>query len=178
MAMSNIRRPLTGTPLLAFVVCVAWETSGATQERPAAIVKYRNNTDESVQLWFQPEGADSYIRPPIAVRPKSEEVGAISPQFPGKRFIVIRDEANRDTRIGWVDLWEVAGSKKPVMLIDGVVVAETREESYTVAIPYTAERIGPDGKPYSVKVYKNETRTRTMVVKVRNLELKRLAGEK
>ncbi len=93
---------------------------------------------------------------------------AVSTQYKGKRYIVVRDEANRDTHIGWVDLEAIAKSSKPVMLIDGLYVAEQSDQVYTIDVPYTEVRKGADGRDYTVTLARRESRIRTVEVKKRD----------
>lgn len=148
--------------LAALLVCSASEQLFGQGNRT---VKYVNTSNESVLVWFKQEGQSSYLRPPLVVGPKSEVWHPLSNSFRGKRYIVVQDEARRDTHIGWVDLEAIADSTTPVLLIDGFVVSETRTQTYTVQVPVMMEIMGPDGRPRTVTVYKDETRTREYVVK-------------
>src|SRR5437879_2699416 len=141
MSKASQRRGSMWPGLLALIAPLVLASSGYCQTPPS--IKYVNSLDESISVWFQPEKLASFLRPPIYMGPKSEQRVPIEPEYPGKRYIVIRDEANRDTRVGWVDLEAVARSKTPVMLIDGVTVRETRPEVYTVYETYTEVVVGP-----------------------------------
>jgi hypothetical protein len=128
------------------------------------IIKYVNGLDESIQLWFQPKGSREFIRPPVGIGPKGERAVSVSNKHTGKRYIVMRDEAQRDTHIGWVDIESVAASTSPVLLIEGETVFEQKEEKFTTQVPVQEVVIGPDGQPKTITRFQSEHRTRTVNV--------------
>jgi hypothetical protein len=135
-------------------------------------IKYVNGLDESISIWFQPEGSPSFLRPPVSLNPHSEQSASLSGQDPGKRYIVIRDEANRDTRVGWVDLEAIAKSNSPVMLIDGVTVTETVMQTHTVFETRTRTVIGPDGKRRTITTQVPVQRTEPKTIRRQAVQLK------
>jgi hypothetical protein len=141
--------------------------SRCTAQTSSRTIKFVNSLDEAIELWFRPESSSKYIKPTLGLGPKVTKSIPLSDRYPGRRYIVMRDEANRDTHIGWVDLEAIASSRSPVVLIDGIVVTEQRTQQYTVAVPVYESVIGPDGRPRTVKKYRSETRERTVNVYLR-----------
>ncbi len=161
-------------PFCVLTICLVASSvdSAAGQVGPA--IRFVNQLDESITIWFQPEGSDTYLRPPLLVGPKNGANVALSAQFRGKRWIVIEDESHSYTHVGWVDLPAIARSTKPTLLVEGVFVTEQVPENFTVRIPYSETVIGSDGRSYTVTRYRYETQTRTKSVKVRKIVCRRL----
>lgn len=157
------------------LLCLVLVASGnllAEDKQITSSVKYTNGLSESVTIWFQPQSATTYLRPPLAIGPHSTQSSPIDSKHKGKRYIVVRDESNRDTHVGWVDVEAIAKSKTPIMLIDGVEIVESVTQVYTVNIPVYETRIGSDGRPYQVTLCRQELRTRQVQVSRHLVHLK------
>ena len=143
-------------------------------------ITFSNQLDEPISLWFQPEGADRFLRPPVFLGPKpnGEKTVPLSQAHRNKRYIVIRDKANEDTHVGWVDLERIASSKTPVMLVAGVVVVRNCVVPYTVATTVRDEEISPDGQVRWVPRVVTEQRTKTLSVQQRKLKLMVQVGDR
>jgi len=63
---------------LALLVLSASPTHMSGQDK--LFVKYINNLNEGVALWFQPQNASTYLRPPLVLAPKSETQAQLHPQ--------------------------------------------------------------------------------------------------
>jgi hypothetical protein len=168
--MSRVR--LSGLGYTALAVFLMATDAHHARGQEKASIKYVNGLDEAVSLYFQPEGLPEFLRPPVDLGPRKEKTVPLSVEHKGKRYVVVRDEGARDTRVGWVDLEAIARSRNPLMLIDGVYVTETRQEKYTVAIPVCEMVTGPDRRLRRVTTYVMQERTRTVVVRVRKPLLK------
>ena len=122
--ISTVRRYMFSSTI-GIALAVSFSQPSLSFGQDPLSIKYVNGLDESISIWFQPEGSKTFFRPPVSIRAHSEETANLTSNLPGKRYVVIRDEARRDTRVGWVDLDAIARSKSSVILIDGVTVTET-----------------------------------------------------
>ncbi len=162
--MTNLT--LHGFGVYSAMVWLGCGASLTTLGQDNRFIKYQNNLDESVEIWFRPESASTYLRPPLVLRPRTELQAQLSSAYRGKRYIVLRDEARRDTHIGWIDLEETAKSAKPVILIDGIVVTEMRTRQVAVSVPVMKEVTGQDGRRHTVVVYQQEMRSEEYPVRL------------
>jgi hypothetical protein len=166
-----------GATLIA-VVCVTACIRGAVQAEERLSIKYVNGLDEAISLWFQPQGAATFLRPPVDMGPRTEKAVPLSERHRGWRYIVIRDEGYRDTRVGWIDLEAIARSRTPLMLIEGVYVQKTRTECYVIYRPVYETVRGSDGCTRSIRRWVPEQRTRAVPITVRVISLKILVDGK
>lgn len=159
---------------LSFIVAsflVTFLSSEAIGQPPLHIV-FVNDVGESLLVYFQPESASSFLKPPLNL-PKNRQVDVpYLSQYTGKRYVVVRTEGRVDFHLGWYDLDRIARSNDPRVLIDKETLYEMRSETYTICKPQWEEIIDQFGNRRRISKMVPEERTRERRVEVRRIRLK------
>jgi hypothetical protein len=119
-----------GSYVLAHLVLLSCLNQSFGQDIPQ--VRLTNTINEQVSVWIQTE-VKQWVRPELYM-PRRGSVG-LNLATEGKYYIVLRDNVNRDTHIGWIDFHKIARVPKAELLIDQFFVTE--KFTYTVTIPVT-----------------------------------------
>jgi hypothetical protein len=108
---------------------------------PGAEIRFVNTLGEPVYLWFWPELKKQWVRPAVYLPRQGAQTVAF--ETPGKRYLVLRDQAQRDTHLGWVDVHRIAPQlPRGELLLDVLYVYETRVRTSVVckSVPHTRFR--------------------------------------
>lgn len=163
-------------------LCSLAELSIVLHSAASESLRLTNKTGEPVTVWFQPEGAADWKRPPLKLA--VGETAHVQLTKPGTTTVGIRLSSGSWQRLDWLPLYRAAElSNTPTLELGSL--AETRtvtysvnvpateeiEQNYTVMVPVYETKIGDDGKEYRVKRMVPEQRTRTVkVTKTRSEE--------
>ncbi len=146
------------TACLMIAAAVAGQADGAIDS-----IRIRNDCNQPWQLWMYVDARKAWSRPELFLPRKSSV--KVNLAAPGRYYLVLRDEAKRDSHYGWVDLHRVARERpNDVVALTTVLETKTREETYTVNEPQTITRSVPvliNGKIE----YREEVRTVNYPVK-------------
>lgn len=107
-------------------------------------VQLKNTIDEQLSVWIQTE-AKKWVQPPLYMTRRGSAV--INLGTPGKYYIVLRDNVNRDTHIGWIDFHKIARVPKAELLIDQLVVTEQFTYMVNETVTYTEKRTVVEYQP-------------------------------
>jgi hypothetical protein len=158
--------------VIVFSGFLATFISGESLGQRALHITFINDVGESILVYFQPEGARSFLRPPLNL-PKSRQIDVpYLSEYSGKRYVVVRTEGRVDFHVGWYDLDRIARSNDPRVLIDKETIYETRTETYTICKPVWEIIIDDFGNRKKISKMVPEERTREHRVKVPKIQLK------
>ena len=159
--------------MILIAVCVLFAGEAVAGHK----VVIHNMWQQSYQVWFWPRGSTRWLRPPLYLRKLESKKADLDASDP--YYVVLRDDAQRDTHLGWIDL-KTASQANPGYDIIIEELSEEKEIPYNVTVcsPETRTRT-IDGKPYTytVNVPHTETRTAKILVKTPRVRLMSPSGE-
>lgn len=165
------RRSLALALILGWLACGP-RFSGAAPAEPA--LRIRNDSSKAWSLLMYSETGKTWLPPTFLPRRQAVKVDLSNA---GRFYLVLRDDGDRDSHLGWRDLHAVAQrlagppDGMAELALSTRLVSEQREQTYTVQVPVSETRTRTllvDGvekqEEYVVTRMVPETRTRTVTV--------------